>query len=38
MRVVFYITIFSTKREPKTPKVIAMDIFLSYNEKIRSKA
>jgi hypothetical protein len=38
MRVVFHIATFSARREPRTPKVRTMDIFPSYNEKIRSKA
>jgi hypothetical protein len=37
MRAIFYIKTFSAKRELGTPKVRAMDIFPSYNEKIRSK-
>ena len=38
MRVVFYLTQFSAKREPGTPKVAAADIFPSFGEKTKSKA
>jgi hypothetical protein len=38
MRAVFYITTFSAKREPRTPKVRAVDIFPSHHERARNKA
>ena len=38
MRVVFYLTTFSAKREPGTPKVAAADIFPNFGERAKSKA
>lgn len=37
MRAVFYLTIFSARKEPNTPKVKAADIFLNFNDKVKSK-
>lgn len=38
MRAVFYISAFSAKREPDTRRVKEVDVFPSYNEKVRTKA
>jgi hypothetical protein len=38
MRVVFYLTPFSARREPGTPKVVATDIFPNFGERAKSKA
>ena len=37
MRAVFYLTEFSARREPGTPKAKPADIFLNFNDKMRSK-